>query len=259
MIRYDNKLNKEILRIVNNYNAKIRRLEKKGIDTPKKIYKKDIEKIKTDSNSRKELREVLRDLQEFSKRCSENLREGTNFTNYEYNKVKRLQRKARRNINRQLRFFEENNPYIGGEEQLLTFAQMNDERYINLLSKQKLVNKNFSNMSRSDLRKFIMQLEANSYIVDFIEWQNRYIEIFENTLKTFEIDKRYSDEISKRLKEIDAKKFDKLIRKEQLFKGILDYYAMIKDLDNFMDVSLDVETTVESIINNIDEILEDYV
>lgn len=258
MIRYDRNFNKEIKRVINNYNSKIRRLEKKGIDTPEKIYKKDIDRIKENANSRKELREVLKDLQSFTKRGAELQKTGTEFTNYEYEKIKRLQSQARRNINRQLKFFEENKPSVFSEEQTLTFSQMKDERYMNLLAKKQLINKNIKTLQKSEIKEFIKKLEANKYIVDFSEWQERYIDIFSKTLQTFEIDKRSHDLIVERLSQLDPKKFDKLIRKEQGFRGILDYYAMIKDLDDFTSISLDVETTVDSLVSNLDEILEDY-
>lgn len=258
MIRYDKNFNKEIKRVINNYNAKIRRLEKKGIDTPDKIYKKDIDRIKENANSRKELREVLKGLQLFNKRGAELKKEGTNFTNYEYDYIKKLQREATRNINRQLSFFEKNKPTIIGEEQTLTFAEMKDERYMNLLAKKSLVNKNINLLKKEEVKDYIRKLERNKHMLDFEKWQDRYIEIFSKTLETFEIDKRSHDLIIERLSQIDAKKFDKLIRKEQMFRGILDYYAMIKDLDNFMQISNDVETTVNSIVSNLDEILEDY-
>lgn len=258
MIRYDKKFNNEIKRVINNYNAKIRRLEKKGIDTPKKILKKDIDKIKEEANSRKELREVLKDLQRFNKRGSELQKEGTIFTNYEYEKIKRLQSEANRNINRQLNFYEENRPTIIGEDQTLTFSEMRDERYMNLLAKKSLINKDINTLKKDDIKEFIRKLERNKYIPDFKEWQERYIDIFSNTLKTFQIDKRSHDIIVERLSNLDPKKFDKLIRKEQSFRGILDYYSMIKDLDNYLSVGVEVETTVDSILSNIDEILEGY-
>lgn len=258
MIRYDKNFNKEIKRVINNYNAKIRRLEKKGIDTPDKIYKKDIDRIKENANSRKELREVLKGLQLFNKRGAELKKEGTNFTNYEYDYIKKLQREATRNINRQLSFYEKNKPTVLGEEQTLTFAEMRDERYMNLLAKKKLSSININLLKKEDIKDYIRKLERNKYIVDFKKWEERYIEIFTKTLAIFEIDKRTHDKIVERLSKLDPIKFDKLIRKEQLFRGILDYYAMIKDIDNFMQIKIDVETTTEAIINNLDEILEDY-
>ena len=67
------KLDNEISRVIRNYNAKIRRLEKLNIPNlilPTKITKKEL--IKT-SSSTKEIRRKLKSLSRFSKKGAENV------------------------------------------------------------------------------------------------------------------------------------------------------------------------------------------
>ena len=52
-IRYDEKLNKEILKTVRNFNAKVARLERQGVALP--VEKVSIREIKKDFTDRREL------------------------------------------------------------------------------------------------------------------------------------------------------------------------------------------------------------
>lgn len=258
MIRYDRKLNSEIRKTINNYNAKIRRLEKKGIDVPDKIYKKDIVKIKEEATSRKELREILSDLNSFTKRGSELKVENTNLSRYEYDKIKRLQRIANKNINKQLQEYETIIPTVFGKKQVLTSAEMKEDRYINLLARKQLINKKIEDISQKEVDKFIKLLERNRKITDYKEWKNRYLEIFENTLQTYDIERDNINKLIDKLKEVNPIQFDKLIKTERSLTGILDYYALIKDLDDITENEDVVVTTVNSLLENIDDIIKDY-
>ena len=76
-IRYDQKLNNEIRRIVNNYNAKIRRLNKReDLTLPPLFDRQALKSMKQSTKSRADLRRKLKNLQEFSKRGGE---QTTNF------------------------------------------------------------------------------------------------------------------------------------------------------------------------------------
>lgn len=258
MIRYDNKLNSEIKRTINNYNAKVRRLEKKGIDVPDKIYKKDIENIKKEARSRKELRKVLTDLRSFTKRGSEIQVPNTNLSRYEYNKIKRLQREANRNLNRQIRDYESIVPSVFGKKQVLTSAQMKEDRYINLLARKETINQRLENISKKDVNKFIRLLERNKYVIDYEDWQKRYLGILEDTLHTYDIENKDIKLLTDKLQSLDPLKFDKLIRTERSLTAILDYYSLIKDLDDIHENDDAVISTVSSLVESIDDIIKDY-
>ena len=65
-IRYDEKLNKEILKTVRNFNAKVGRLEQQGVSLP--VEKVSVRGLKEQFQERRELQSYLRELRKFSQR-----------------------------------------------------------------------------------------------------------------------------------------------------------------------------------------------
>ena len=89
MIRYDNKINSKIRRIVNNYNDKINRLsDREDLIIPEKIKTSE---VKEGIKSRADLNRKLKNLQEFTKRGGEqNITvKGRTIPRYQYNQAKR--------------------------------------------------------------------------------------------------------------------------------------------------------------------------
>lgn len=95
-IRYDQNLNKEIQRVVSNFNKKVARLEKQGRDLlPEKIYVAD---LKAEYDKRYELKRKLKELQRFSTRGIEEVIEtegGVRTTKYALDNAKRELRRAK--------------------------------------------------------------------------------------------------------------------------------------------------------------------
>lgn len=256
MIRYDKKFNNEINKAVRNYNAKIKRLNEKGITTPLKIRVRDIKK---NANSRKELKKTIADLKYFTQRGSENIKEGYNISNYDYRILSRLQKEALRNIERQMKPFEDIIPTIFGEPQVLTSAQMKEDRYINLQAKRDIIKRtNLKLLSPSDVEKMIKKFEKNKYVIDYDEWKKRYIDIFNKTLNTYNLHPDKVKEVIKKLDELTPQQFDNLIRFEKSFRAILDYYKMMTDLEDIWNIESEVNTIFDSIHSSIDDIIRFY-
>ena len=70
-IRYDDKLNKQILKTVRNFNAKVARLEKEGIESP--VEKVTVRQLKQDFTDRRELLSYMREMRKLSQRGVERI------------------------------------------------------------------------------------------------------------------------------------------------------------------------------------------
>ena len=70
-IRYDEKLNKQILKTVRNFNAKVARLEREGVSLP--VTKVSVKAIKKDFSDRRKLMSYMRELRKFSQRGVERI------------------------------------------------------------------------------------------------------------------------------------------------------------------------------------------
>lgn len=102
-IRYTKEFNAEIRRVVKNYNAKIKRLNQKGvIDTPEQVYVSD---LKEEFSSRAGLLRRLKDLQAFSKAGSEERVRIGNYqaSRYQYEREKAMVARAKRNLTVEIR------------------------------------------------------------------------------------------------------------------------------------------------------------
>ena len=118
-IRYDKKLNQEIRKVINNYNAKIRRIEKYddsfNYQLPEKITKKDLQQ---NVYTRNELRRKLNELKRYSQRDIEKsmqLAGGYVLSRYEYENLKREKARVKRNISRELTRIETEKPRVFGK------------------------------------------------------------------------------------------------------------------------------------------------
>lgn len=269
MIRFDNKLNEEIRRIVNNYNAKIYRLEKNkrnvDIEIPVKFNEEALESLKTRSRTRQELRRRLKELEYFNRRGGEekiNVN-GLKIARYKYQAIKMYKRLATRRINAKIKFYNENKPTYKGQKDKFTMRDQFDLEYQNLLTlKDELLDVNINDLSEEDINNYLSKLRSNTHDDNYKKWQNSYIDLFIKTGRAFGVDERILFSIEKELKKISPSNFNKLIKTENLLKQIIYYYQSIKDLGigvAIESLSEDVNGVFNELYENIGEIVKDYV
>lgn len=265
-IRYDKKLNKEIKRIVNNYNAKIRRLEKINSDVilPDKFDIEALKSLKGSVSNRADLRRRLKDLETFTQRGAEKniVVDGTEIPKYQYRNIKRYQGLVKRRINAKIKFYETKKPTNRGEAETATFAQMGERDYLNALAKRKmLLEKDISNLSYEEREKFLELLQSNARTRSANIWKTNYLDILTDTGRTYGFDEDKLQTIEQKLSKLTPAQFDKLASSERTIQQILYYYKPIKDLG--VDVALDnmsddAIANFDNLYNNLDEILKDY-
>lgn len=263
-IRYDKKLNTEINRIIRNFNQKISRLEKQERELlPTKITKKE---LKSSVTTRNELYRKLKELQRFSKRGAEDIittRGGVKITKYELSNLKRRTATVRRNITREINRMAINKPKIFGKEQASTFSEMGDTEYLNLLARRKVANKNIDKLTKDEFERFLTFIDKSAKKQAYMNniFKENYFKMLTDMAYYFNYDNDKLNKLKDKLMDLSPNNFLRLFKEDKAIRAILDYYPVITNTFNAIDpddIKEDVTNLYDALIDNIDEIIEDY-
>lgn len=263
-IRYDKKLNQEINRTIKNFNQKIARLEKQERELlPSKISKKE---LKNSVYNRAELQRKLKQLQRFSERGAEEVittKGGVQLTQYDLSNLKRENARIKRNITREINRLKVDKPKIFGKKQTSSFSEMGDTDYLNLVARRKALEKDINKLSREDFERFTKLVEKtgrNQQYMNNIFKQN-YFEMLTDLAYYFDYDSNKLNELKQKLMNLKPNDFLKLFKEDKSIRAILDYYPIVTNSFNAInpdDIKEDVINLYDTLIDNIDEIIQDY-
>ena len=264
-IRYDKKLNSEINRTIRNFNNKITRLNKleQGYILPQKITKQG---LKDSVYTRTELKRKLNELQRFSKRGAEETvvtASGFATSRYELENLKRESARVKRNLSIQLKKLETTSPTVFGKSQSATFSQMGDSFYLNIKTKREALNKDINLLSKEEIQRYeklVAKIGRSNAYMNSIFKQN-YNEILTNIGYYTGYDNEKLKLLESKLNQLSPQQFYQLFQNEKAIKSIVDYYPISTGgVGGFNpdDIKEDVETLYDNLINNIDDILEEY-
>ena len=264
MIRYDNKLNNEIRRIVNNYNAKIRRLQN-GAESDDyiapKLGKSDLDEIKASSRTRKDLRRRLSEYQEYSKQGGEQIVDfrGAEMPRYQANIIKKYQANLKRNITRERNYLESVGYTTAGVEDVYSISQQFDENVRRLNSLEDILKRDIAGIG--DIGGYIRTLRGNLRSVNNSQWQKNFASMILDSSYLAGISHSRVHAVYEKLMQLSPKKFAELSKRERLIKNIIFYYKGINELgidvssENFND---EIITNFNELESNLDVILNDY-
>ena len=263
-IRYDKKLNQEINRTIKNFNQKIARLEKEERELlPSKITNKD---LKESVYTRRELQRKLKELQRFSKRGAEDIIEtsgGVRLTKYELNEIKRENARIKRNITREINRLKVEKPKIFGKSQSATFSQMGDTDYLNLVARRKALEKDINKLSREEFERFTKLVEKTGRNQEYMNniFKENYFDMLTKTAYYFDYDNDKLNMLKQKLMSLKPNDFLKLFKEDKSIRAILDYYPIVTNSFNAInpdDIREDVINLYDNLVDNIDEIIQDY-
>ena len=265
-VRYDKKFMNEINNIVSAYNRKITRLSKtdNGYILPEKFSKEALQSLKATAKTRKDVRRKLQDLQSFTARGGEkNIKVGKKYMpKYLHTNIKRYQRILRVQTTKRLKELETRKPIQNGKVQPFTFSQYGSQEYLTLKAKRiTFLEKDISSLDIKEAQKYLQKLQANTIQRDMDIWQNNYLEILEDTALSYGYDDEKLEIIMNRLKKLSASDFDDLTFINRNIKEIIYYYKALENINTaneLKDVGDDVINNLDSIFENLDEILADY-
>ena len=263
-IRYDKKLNQQINRTIKNFNQKIARLEKEQKEMlPTRITKHD---LKSEVYTRNELQRKLKQLQRFSTRGAEQIittKGGVRLTQYELNELKRENARVKRNITRELNRLKINKPKIFGKTQASTFSEMGDSEYLNLVARRQALEKNITRISKEEFERLKKLVEKTGRSQQYMNniFKENYFEMLTDLGYYFDYDNAKLKELKEKLMQLKPNDFLKLFKEDKSIRAILDYYPVITksfSAINPDDIKEDVTNLYDNLINNIDEIIQDY-
>lgn len=263
-IRYDKKLNQEINRTIRNFNQKIARLEKQERELlPSKITKKE---LKESVYTRTELQRKLKELQRFSKRGVEDIIEtkgGVKLTQYELSNIKRENARVKRNITREINRLKVEKPKIFGKTQTSTFSEMGDTDYLNLVARRKALEKDINKLSREEFERFTKLIEKTGKNQQYMNniFKDNYFEMLTDLGYYFDYDNDKLNLLKQKLMSLKPNDFMKLFKEDKSIRAILDYYPIVTNSFNAInpdDIKEDVINLYDNLIDNIDEIIQEY-
>ena len=265
MIRYDKKFNKEINRIVRNYNQKITRIEKYVDSFNYHIPSKTtVKALKQNVYTRTELRRKLNELKRYSQRGIEEsiqLPSGNIISKYEYQNLKREAKRVKQNVSREIKFLETEKPTNYGKRQYTTFAQMGDSYYLNMVAKRENLQKQIDILTGEEYenyKKFVYKTGRSLEYQTSLFRENYKDMLFELAYYT-----KYDEEkiklLEKKLDKLKNKDFYKLFRTENGIKAITEYYLLVtgKKMKRVAPeiIKDDVWQNYDNLIENIDNII----
>lgn len=264
-IRYDEKLNKEILKTVRNFNAKVTRLERQGVQLP--VETVSIRELKKEFTQRRELQSYLRELRKFSQRGVERIayvdRWGKEFTVYEFKVGGIRQRRAIREAERLLAEAKQEKRTEGGvpgEQTLMgTDYVANLEANLKRLKAQRFHQKRLTAEKKAQIvraskaaigsKKFQFTIKDNFF---------RHLDILGQAAN---LPLAYTEEIENGLDQVNGRDFEKLRQTEELINTIETYYPQWKDAKTAQQkkaVGNSVRPYIIALHDNINQILATY-
>lgn len=263
-VRFDDKLNKEIARVVRNYNAKVRRIERLRKDyIPPRTT---INFLKSTFTSRPELLRELKKLQSFGKRGAEDIitvKGGATTTRFDYQNTKAQLALQKRRLTLQIKRLEKTVPTVYGKKQDATYQQMGSEELSNLKARRKRLERmNLRKISKEEYKKAKDLLERESSLLteQALTWYNSYFDILNHSAYMLGYEQDKIDYIKQQLAKIKPEDFSKMTQDEKLFNFIKDYY-LIQKLKAGVLSSEDADalrTAFDLLYNSIDEYVDIY-
>lgn len=267
-MKFSKRTSAKVRQAVQNYNAKIRRLQKINpyLSLPELAKTKEIKKT---SRNLSQLNRNLERLKRFSERGAEEnitLPSGDIISKYELNELKRESSRLQRNLSKRINALAETTPKVKGVIQDFNYAQMGDMRLNNMIVKRDELNK----LSRTILKDADISVkEFKNKIKHTRDKQNYQIEIFKNNyLDNMLFSQAYiigydQDKIKKikeEMSKLSNKDFLKAFDEEKLFQQIRDKYRTVKDITgkNYFSYEDELTQIYDEIYDNIESFLKDY-
>ena len=241
MIRYNSTDNKNIERVVSNFNRKIARLQKAGYSQlPSKV---SIRTIKSQFSTRRDLNVYLRDLQRFGRRGAEDIVmiDGKDFTKYDIDIFRRSLRREKSRLEREI-----------AQAQTMTtqYPMQHDVYTANLKARRSALSGKWADIITTQIReKLIEEPYRHAVIYD------NYLEILFQDAYQIGFEDEKIEYIKERLLKLPPRKFIRALEDDPNIQYIFDYYHSLTRT-SYMDNN--AYDAFQQIYENIDAIVEKY-
>lgn len=264
-IRYDKKLNQEIVRTVRNFNAKVTKLERQGATL--NFGKVSIRELKQDFRKRNELLSYLKELRKFSQRGVERIayvdRWGKEYTMYEFKVGYTRQRRAIHEAERLLAEAQKKHRTEGGVPGPQTL--MGTDYAENLKANLKKLKEQRYHQRRMTSAKKAQMLRASTKTLGSKRYQYAIKDNFFQHLYVLGnaagLDRSYLAEIEFALRNVPAQDFERMRSAEELINAIEEYYPQWKDAKTPTEkaaIGQAVRPLIVALHDNVAKIVEVY-
>ena len=255
-------LNKEIKRVVNNFNRKITRLEqlerKTDVYIPERISKKEITQK---AGNIKEIKDLLNRYKTFTQKGSEqiiNLNNNVKVSKYELKYTENELRKAKKKIQNEIYKLGNIEIKTFGKKQKVKIKESPTEQLYNLKAKQKALKSLSKIKDKGSFDRLQGYIEKELYSErEKQRFRQNYIDIFKKTADFYDFDKEKTKQVIEKLEKLNDAQFTALFNTDTGIKAVMDYYPDKKGnlpLDK-KDVGNDVNDIYSNIFENIDIIM----
>lgn len=250
-IRYDREFNREIARVVNNFNSKVRRLDNLGRDLlPDTVTVTDLKK---EYDNRSDLKRKLRELQLFSERGAETVIEIGELTTTRYNFEieKRNAARAKRNLTRQIREVERQE---GGQ------LGLKSDYLRNLQYRRNYLDLKIKDLSKSQLktRRKIIAQEENLGLKNEVFYNNIFDMVFRSAYQSG-VDKDKVLTLLNKLRKLTPYQLSQAVETHGVFKDFLDRYNIFTGIGEGSEESGNaLERSMENLDQALPSILDFY-
>lgn len=262
-IRYDDALKKEIQRTVNNFNAKLRRLDE---EQRAAIEPLRVRKIKQSFEDRGDLERFLKIHQKFGKRKSETILfsdySGQPVTRWELATAEQRKTLAIHRLKSEIEEVEKEVYTVYGKP--TTTRLMGGEYYNTLKSRLTSLQSKprVKTMGLADTKRLLAQLKTSEAEDGRIAlWQQKYIQQFKTLGAKMGFSEEDVEKVASKLEKLTPRQFDRLYRRETAIKNISDVYPRLwkaKTDQDYANLRATVEYDYEQLALNIETIIEDY-
>ena len=250
-IRYDQSFNREIARIVKNFNNKVKRLERLDHNLlPDTVLVSDLKK---DYTKRADLKRRLRELQKFSERGAETIIEVGELTTtrYQFQLDKQRAAIAKRNLTRQ----------INEVERVETSTRGLKSDYLqNLQYRRNYLNLKIKDLSKSQLKtraKIIRQEENLSSKQD--QFYNNLFQMMFRSAYQAGITQDKILPLLNKLKQLTPYQLSQAVETHGVFKDFLDRYGIFTGIgEGSEDTRIDLERSIENLDQAMPSLLSYY-
>lgn len=255
-IRYDKNFNKEIQKVVKNFNAKITRLEA----TEQEILpdKTSVKELKTIYKDRRQLKRKLKQLRKFSEKGMEKVLitpGGAEMTQWEYETGRADYTMVKRRLGKKVKL-----------EGVIKSPYLKREETQNAIDKLDEMKKSFKDLSQSELEAIKTMLDKeikNRYYEDI--FKRNFLTKFEATLR----DGGYSSEIIEQFKTMTGEELLLMYKKEQAIQDIMEFSDTLGMRPGVKEVTSKLygeatisksqfDAIVEQMVNNLPRYMREY-
>ena len=140
---------------------------------------------------------------------------------------------------------------------------MGDTDYLNLVARRKALEKDINKLSRDEFERFTKLIEKTGKSQQYMNsiFKENYFDMLTDLAYYFDYDNDKLNKLKQKLMNLKPNDFLKLFKEDKSVRAILDYYPIVTNSFNAInpdDIKEDVINLYDNLIDNIDEIIQDY-